>query len=259
MRIFVNRSWVVVSLFFAMFSIPALVGAGAQQQSANGDDLAAHLRENTQQLKQYTHKRKTEVYWKNKLRNTQFAEIDVDAATGKETSVSLGSNNPGQSQPTGLLMAQVKKKISNDIKHNVERMVELRSQYIPPNPDKIRNATPIAQIAPAGGRDTQIKFVDYAQPGDSMTLWINPDSKVVDRIVIDSSLDGKPVSFTNDFATLPSGVSYPSTATMKWEAKELELHISNFDYHRWTGYDRQIGRPNDVQGSAITVQPRASR
>ena len=258
MRILFLCLSVVMSLLLAMFS-PVLVASSAQQQSIPSDDLVANLAENAQRLTQYTHKRKTEVYWKNKLRNTQFADVDVDTVTGKETAVPLGSNNNGRSQPTGFLMAHITKKISDNIKQDISRMVELRSQYIPPVPDKIRTALPLAQVnAPSGG-DTQIKFVDYVQHGDSMTLWVNPDSKIVDRIVIDSSLDGKPVSFTNDFATLPSGVSYPSTATMKWEAKELELHISNFDYHRWTSDDKQIDRPNEVQGSIITVQSRASR
>ncbi len=207
---------------------------GLAQSAAAGDACAARMAENNESLKQYVHLQKTEVSWKGKVRSTQFAEINYDEATGKEISVPLGSTSSNQSQARaqGFIMRRVSQHIANNIKDDAQRLADLRSQYLPPSPTKIKAALPRAEIGAGSGGETKITFTDYVQPGDTMILSVNPNMKVPAQIEIHSSLDGQPVSFSVDFASLSDGLFYPAAASMKWEARHLELNISNFEYRK---------------------------
>jgi len=129
-------------------------------------------------------------------------------------------------------MAAVVKKISNAVKQNASRLSDLLGQYLPLNPGKINAALPRAQIAPQAEGDTQSVLRDYVQPGDSMTIAPKSNTRTPSHIVIGSSLDNQPISFSVGFAALSDGTYYPSATEMKWEARKLEIRITNFDYHK---------------------------
>ena len=196
--------------------------------------ISAKMAENSERLRQYTHLRKTEVYWKGELKNTQFAEVNFDVNSGKEISVPLGSTGADQSQPVGggLIMTAVMKKIANIVRQNSERLSDLMKEYLPLDMKKVESGQPGGEADPPSSNGTQIVLRDYARPGDSMTISMDPHSKLPAQIRIASNLDGNPVAFNIDFASLADGTSYPTVAEMKWNAKKLELRITNFDYHK---------------------------
>jgi len=113
-----------------------------------------------------------------------------------------------------------------------ERLVALMGQYLPPNPDKIKAALPTAQITPPAGGDAKIAFNNYLKQGDTMALSVNSQSKKLDQISIQSSLDNDPVSFLVDFARLPDGTNYPSMTSIKSPSKSLEIKVTTSDYHK---------------------------
>jgi len=196
--------------------------------------ISAKIAENSERLRQYTHLRKTEVYWKGELKKAQFAEVNFDVNSGKEISVPLGSTGSGQSQPVGggFIMTAVMKKIANIVRQNSERLSDLMKEYLPVDMRKIESARPGGEADRPSSKDAQIVLRDYARPGDSMTISMDPHSKLPAQIRIASNLDGNPVAFNIDFASLADGTSYPSMVDMKWDAKKLELRVTNFDYHK---------------------------
>jgi len=224
-----NRSSGIIFVTFAFIFAQPLVFA----QSVD-DGISARMAENGGRLMQYTHLRKTEVYWKQDLKKAQFAEVNFDVNTGKEISVPLGSNGAEQSSPigNGLIMTAIRKKIANTVKQNSERLSDLMKEYVPLDTRKINSVQPGGETYPPSSNLSQMVLRDYARPGDSMTISMDPHSGLPSQIRIASNLDNEPVAFNINFASLADGTSYPSAVDMRWDAKKLELRITNFDYHR---------------------------
>lgn len=217
----------VALLFTSIVAVPS----HARAQIAGGE-FSARMAENNEKLRQYVHMQKTEVYWRGKLRSTRFAEIHYDPTTGKEVSEPLGSTSDNATSHGGPISMLLTKKIAGDVKENIGRLVGLAGQYLPANSDKIAAMFPRAQLTPALSGGAAISFADYAQSGDSMTLTTDSHSKLTTQILINSSLDKKPVSFSSDFSSLANGLSYPSTTDMKWVAEKIEIRVTNLDYHK---------------------------
>jgi hypothetical protein len=193
------------------------------------------MAENTAKLKQYTYMQKTQVYFKGELKRTKLSQVHFDTTTGEKVVVPMSSDDSDQ-QPDqgrgGRLRARIVEKKRDEMKEYVERLVGLMHQYLPPNPDRIKAAMPRAEITPPAGGSAKIALSNYLKPGDKETFAIGSESKRLDQIAISSSLDDDPVSFTVDFARLPDDTNYPSMATIKSEAKGLEIRVTTSDYHK---------------------------
>lgn len=92
--------------------------AGAQMA---GSDYATRMSENSEQLRQYVHLRKTEIYWRGKLRSTQLAQIHYDTTSGKEIVEPLGSTSDNASSHGGPISTMIAKEISGDVKENIRQ------------------------------------------------------------------------------------------------------------------------------------------
>ncbi len=194
-----------------------------------GGEIAKDIAANSQSLRQYTYLQTTEVILKGEVKNTRKAQVHYDS-TGQKVSVPLASAEPA-TEGRGLKARIVEKK-KDEMKEYVERLVALMGQYLPPNSDKIKAALPTAQITPPAGGDAKIAFNNYLKQGDTMALSVNSQSKKLDQISIQSSLDNDPVSFLVDFARLPDGTNYPSMTSIKSPSKSLEIKVTTSDYHK---------------------------
>ena len=65
-----------------------------------------------------------------------------------------------------------------------------------------------------------------------MIMSIDPASKSLTEIMIDSSLDSDPVSFQVNFNKLPDGTNYPALTTINAPAKQLRLEVSSSDFQK---------------------------
>ena len=195
-----------------------------------GGEIAKDIAANSQSLRQYTYLQTTEVILKGEVKNTRKAQVHYDS-TGQKVSVPLDSAEPAPTEGRGLKARIVEKK-KDEMKEYVERLVGLMGQYLPPNPDKIKAALSTAQITPPAGGNAKIAFNNYLKQGDTMALSVNSQSKKLDQISIQSSLDNDPVSFLVDFARLPDGTNYPSMTSIKSPSKGLEIKVTTSDYHK---------------------------
>lgn len=222
------------SKFLLSLIFTAALASQAYSQIDPGK-FAARMEENTKKLKEYTYTQKTQVYFKGELKKTKLAQVHFDPATGEKVVVPMDSGDAEQ-QPDqgrgGRLRARMVEKKRDEMKEYADRLVGLMHQYLPPNPDRIKAAMTRAQVTPPAGGDAKIALSDYLKPGDTVTFSMNPESKRLDQIAINSSLDSDPVSFTVDFARLPDDTNYPSVTNIKSEAKGLEIRVTTSDYHK---------------------------
>jgi len=224
------------ALFFAL-AILLSTAFATGQMTGGGAALTEKVAENSRKLKQYTYKQTTQVYLRGELRRTQVAQVHYDSS-GEKVLVPQESPDaqPAQAQARRRLGGRIiEKKIEeqkDEMKEYVERLVGLVGQYLPPNPERLKAAAPNAQTSMSESGDARIALKGYLKPGDMMTLAVDPSSKQLNQIVINSTLDEDPVSFVVNFARLKDGTNYPSLTTVQSPAKQLELRVITSDYYR---------------------------
>jgi len=220
-------------LVLAATIVPALYA-----QAGMGGDFSEKTAENTKKLKQYSYLKTTKVYYKGELKNTKLARVHYDA-TGEKVSVPLDPPAP-QAAPAsngrGGMMGRIKEKkiaeAKDEMKEYTERVIGLMGQYLPPNADRMKAALTKAQITPNDNGKAKITMADYLKAGDKMIMSIDPGSKSLTEIMIDSSLDSDPVTFQVNFNKLPDGTNYPALTTINAPAKQLRLEVSSSDFQK---------------------------
>ena len=78
----------------------------------------------------------------------------------------------------------------------------------------------------------RIQGGDVLQPGDAMTLWIDPTSRMMKRVEITTALEEKPVTVVSEYQSLTDGPTYQGRSVVSYPAKEVELTVENHDYQR---------------------------
>lgn len=227
-----NRHWMVGGVSAIVLGLVAF--CAAQMATGGGGQMAENMAENSKKLKQYTYLQKTEVFLKGEARSTKVDQVHYDSS-GQKVVVPVSSTPSAEGQQGGgggRLRQRVVEKKKDEMKDYIERLVGLMGQYLPPNGDRIKAAMPRAQITPPSGGEAKIALPDYLKQGDTMTLSIEPATKALSKILINSSLDEDPVKFTIDFAKLPDGTNYPSMTSIQSPSKELEIRVTTSDYHK---------------------------
>lgn len=203
----------------------------------NGD-MAEKMAENSKKLKQYNYLQKTEVFLKDDLRTTKLSRVHFDSVTGEKISEPIETPAAATQPDTGRrrMLGQIKeRKIEekkDEMKEYIERLTGLMSQYLPPNADRIKAAMPHALITPPADGVAKVTFPDYLKSGDKMILSLDPSTKNLNQVLVNSSLDDQPVSFQVNFNKLPDGTNYPSLTTINSPAKELRIQVSTSDYRK---------------------------
>jgi hypothetical protein len=227
-----------LTLTIAVCLFATLIPALRAQTGGMGGDFAEKTAENSKKLKQYSYLQTTKIYFKGEMKTTKLARVHYDAS-GEKVTVPLDTPAPQEAQQAngrqGRLGALKQKKIAekkDELKDYTERVIGLMGQYLPPNPDRMKAALPKAQITPNDNGKAKIALSDYLKPGDKMVMSIDPATKSLTEIMIDSSLDTDPVSFQVNFNKLPDGTNYPSLTTINAPAKEMKLEVSGSDYQK---------------------------
>jgi hypothetical protein len=88
------------------------------------------------------------------------------------------------------------------------------------------------QKAELGGSGDSVSLVvrNYFEPGDVMSVVVDPINKKLRKFELKTLLDKDPVTVNADMNTIPKGPVYPSFIKVKAPAKDLEIDISQYDY-----------------------------
>jgi hypothetical protein len=210
------------------FLIPALLLAGqlCSQENSGGDALAGGMAANAKLLQQYIYKTRTEIKFKGEGRMVRINQVHFDA-NGKPQ-MTLVSQTGGGAQPSGLAKAIIEKK-KQELQDYGNRITALVDNYFPIDPQKMAVALQKAEL---GGTGNSVSLVirNYSEPGDVMSIIVDPINKKLQKFELKTLLDKDPVTVTADMNSLPKGPIYPSFIKVKAPAKDLEIDISQYDY-----------------------------
>jgi hypothetical protein len=137
----------------------------------------------------------------------------------------------GNRRGGGKLKQQIVENKKDDLKEYMERAAALIHQYVPPVPAKVQAAKDAGHIKvnPQTGAGVQLAISQYLQPGDSLTLDVDPATNRLVGLGVNTYLD-KPedaVTLAVQMNTLSDGALYAAQTTLDAKAKNINVVIRN--------------------------------
>ncbi|MDR3747864.1 MAG: hypothetical protein P4M04_06905 [Acidobacteriota bacterium] len=229
----------ILFLLFTALSLPSVaqmvVQGGELQQKLAA--LKQSVAANQQKLHKYQ--------WVE----TQQLTLKGDAKPPKQNLCSYGANGQVQKVPIGQPPAQqqqsgrqrrlkehVVEKKTEEMQDYMSQVKTILALYVPPDPQRMQKAFQAgnASLVPGGGGVAQLVFKNYAQPGDQMTVSFDTAAKKVQKVDVNTYLDGPKdvVTLALQFASLPDGTNYVQQSALNATAKQLQLTTTNSQYSK---------------------------
>jgi len=188
--------------------------------------------ENKQRLAHYTWQETQTVSLKGEVKNQTLYQVRM-GPDGKPQKTQVSAPPP---PPSGRRMKQhVIEKKTGELKEYAQQIAELVHTYVPPNPEKMKQAFQQGSgaLSKSGPDAVQVAFTNYNMQGDSMKLVFNTAEKGIQSVNVSSYLNNDPsdaATFTAQFSKLPDGTNYMSSATVNGVKKQLTIQIQNSNY-----------------------------
>ncbi len=136
----------------------------------------------------------------------------------------------------GLKKKMAEKK-ADEIQDYMERAASLIHRYMPPSTDAMQLAFQAGKVSigQAGPGMVQLRFRDYAKPGDSLTLSFNSAAKKLTNVQVNTYLDDPKadiVTLAMEFQSLPDGTNYVASTTLNASAKQVGVKTTNANYQK---------------------------
>jgi hypothetical protein len=217
-----------------------LIGLLAMASTAPAQDkqkFAQAQKANSEALRQFTWTSRTELKLKGESKNVKLEQVRYDV-DGKIQKTAVGGTPPAQpsSEPSRGLRGRAKAKIIENKKEEFAELMQnlagLALSYVHMTPNQIQAFAQNATIASAKDGSGIIKGSSVLQPGDSVTVFVDPQTLMIRRVEILSSLEKKAVHLLADFQDLNNGPTHAARAKLQYPEKGIELTIDNYEYRR---------------------------
>ena len=192
--------------------------------------LAYAQNQNATALQQYTWKSQTQIRKEGEVKATKLYSSRY-AADG--TVVQLLIEEHSASLPKFGIRGMVAKKKKEEAQQLIESLQRLAKSYGELPPAKMQEFMKTAKAtleANAPQPLLRLESTDVLQPGDSMIVWIDANTRRQRRVDINSTFDEKPVRIVTEFKDLPNGPTYMVRSVVDYPREELTLTMENFDY-----------------------------
>ncbi len=224
----------IVPMFGASIVL-ASIALGQQKEQ-----FAQAQKDNSAALKQYTWKSRTEIKMKGESKNITMEQVRYDL-DGKLQKTPIGGSPEQKATDSGDKRSRrrggrVKQKVIENKKQEFAELLkglgQLVASYAHLPPDKMEAFVQSATVGPGDGDTLAIQGVNLLQPGDTMSLWVDPASYMMRRVEIHTAFEEKPVHFVTEFRDVTNGPTYSARAVLEYPDKEVELIVENYDYQK---------------------------
>jgi hypothetical protein len=197
---------------------------------AQDQKFAQAAKQNAAALQQYTWKSQTQIRKEGDVKATKLFSNRY-AADG--TVVQLLLQEGSASLPKFGIRGMVAKKKKEEAQKMIEGLQQLAKSYGELPPAKMQEFMKTANATLETNAPQpllRLESINILQPGDSMTVWLDANTRRQRRVEINSSFDGKPVRIVTEFQDLPNGPTYLARSVVDYPREELTLTMENFDY-----------------------------
>ena len=215
---------------FSPGPVAAQAVAQALQQQLDMAEQAAAA--NRQALQPYSWIETTQISVKGEVKNTKVESCRYGPG-GQVQRTELSDNSADM--PPGLRGMMAKKK-AGEVQAELKNAAALVRQYVPLDPARVRAviAAGGASLGQAGPGTAQVKFANFAQQGDVLTLTVDTQTQKIDRIDVATWLDSESnkVSLGVDVDSLPDGTRFPATSTVLIPGSDIQVQMRNTNYQK---------------------------
>ena len=197
--------------------------AHGQQQEQK---LAHAMKQNQAALQQYTWKSQTQIRKEGEIKGTKLFSSRY-AANGEV--VQLLIEEQSAKLPKFGIRGMIAKKKKEEATKLIEALQRLAKSYGELPPAKMQEFMKIAKVS-LESNTLRLEAANVLQPGDSMVIWLDANTRRQRRIEINSNLDAKPVRIVTEFKDLPDGPTYMARSVVDYPDEELTLTMENFGY-----------------------------
>jgi len=190
------------------------------------------MAENTQRLHQYQWIETTQLT----LKGDQKPPSQNLCQYGPEGQVQKTPIGPPPEQPSdGIFRERIIERKEKEMKEYMGEVKDLLGLYAPPDPQKMEQAYQAgnASLNPKGAVVNLI-FMEYAQPGDKMTLTFDPTSRRVVGLSVNTYMGESKdvVTLQVQMASLPNGINFAQQTVVDATAKQLQVTTTNSNYQK---------------------------
>ncbi len=207
-------------------------GVCAQTPStAHAAQIAAARQANAALMHHYQWNSRVEIIENGQVKDTRI-ELVSYAWNGQLQRTTL--NDQSARLPIGFLRRSIQENERQRLQQYLVGLRGLIDLYTLPNAGKIYD---FMMTAVPAGPDANGQFSlagqSIVQPGDSLTIWVNPWTRHPTHAQIIANFQGDTVNVTATFATLyGSNLNYVTFAEATVPSKSLSVQVQNYDYVR---------------------------
>ena len=216
-----------------MMKIAGLITLLCSWNAAHGQQdqkFAQAMKQNAIALRQYTWKSQTQIRKEGEVKSTRLYSSRY-AADGSIVQLLLEEHSA--SLPKFGIRGMVAKKKKAEAQELIEGLQKLAKSYGELPPAKMQEFMAGAKVSletNAAQPLLRLEGANVLQPGDSMIIWVDANSRRQRRIEINSSFEAKPVRIVTEFKDLPQGPTYMARSVVDYPHEELTLTMENFEY-----------------------------
>ena len=149
---------------------------------------------------------------------------------GQVQKVPIGT--PQQPSTPGGLRGRVAKNKKEDLTDYIDQAVGIIKSYLPPDPERLQKSKDAnkATIDLTEQKRANVKFSDYMQAGDVMSIEIDLPTNLIFYLNISTFLQQDPVGLEVRFLRMPDRTMYTSTVTLNAPEKQLLVVVQNSEF-----------------------------
>jgi hypothetical protein len=214
-------------------AIALVIAAPALALTQGAAEIGQRMHENAEALKDYSWKMRTEMKLEGESRVVNLQQLRFDI-NGQLQKTQLGAP-PQPPSARGIRGRKIKQKVE-ELQSLTEALSETALTYLHANPQQLSAFLSRANVwegqqGSAGGA-TRVEGNGLVKPGDTVNIYVDSTSRNVQRMDVQTDLEGKPVLIQADYRTLENGPTYVAKATVNYPEAQMEIIVENFDYMR---------------------------
>jgi hypothetical protein len=155
----------------------------------------------------------------------QKVPIEQPAAPQKEQAGRAGRRGGG------ALKEKVVENKKDEMQEYMKSAAALIHSYVPPKPEQIQAAKDAGRVkaTPQAGGAVSVAISDYLQPGDALTIGLDPAAGKLLAVAVNTYLEKKEDTVTLDVKmnTLADGALYAAETKLDAKAKNITVVIQN--------------------------------
>jgi hypothetical protein len=221
---------VLIALAFALGGAAAWQADTALQEKVAAMKQAAAA--NAQALHRYSWLETTQISLKGEVKSTK-QERCLYGPDGTVQKTPISPPQPQEQESGRRLRRRIVEKKKEELTDYMQQVKGLIGQYVPPDPNRMQQVYQAGNVFvnPSPGM-IRLVFKNYVQPGDSMTIAIDQNTKKLASLHVNSYLgEAKDaVTLSVQFGVLTDGTRYPAQVIVVAEAKKIQVTVTNSDY-----------------------------